>query len=199
MAAGVSMTVEAGDLQRMIAEVEKMRGAVESDKIKSEMGFAVMQTVREHFALIAQDDEHHKSANSLGADRTGFYERARQNTQQPTVVPEGVVVSILQAGIAQRYFGGDIDAKPGGYLTIPALAAAYGRRAREFDLRFVIFGKTGKAALLDAEGSVYYWLVRHVTQSGDATILPTEEEMIVAAQKAAGDYMDAVWSNQASP
>ena len=99
----------------------------------------------------------------------------------------------MQAGIAQRYFGGDIDAKAGGYLTIPALAAAYGRRAREFDLRFVIFGNTGKVALLDAEGEVYYWLVRHVTQSGDATILPTEEEVIVAAKKAAGDYMDAVW------
>jgi hypothetical protein len=191
---GVAITVESGALQEMIAEVEKIRGAVESDKIKSEMGFAMMQTIRAHFAEIAQDNEHHKSANSLGADRTGFYERARQNTQQPTVVPEGVIVSILQAGIAQRYFGGTIDAKAGGYLTIPALAAAYGRRAREFDLRFVIFGNTGKAALVDDQGDVYYWLVRQVTQSGDATILPSEDEVIENAKKAAGAYMETVWN-----
>jgi len=199
MSAGVSITVHAESLDQAVKDVERLKGAAGGQQVRSEMGFAIMQTVRRHFSQIAQDAEHHESAQSLGADRTGYYERARAGTQEPVIEGEGVSVSVALAGIAQRYFGGVVHARPNSFLTIPALAIAYGKRAREFDLRLIIFGDTGLAALVSksvakpSEGEVYYWLVRSVTQKGDPTILPTDEEMVDAAKQNALAYIDQVW------
>jgi hypothetical protein len=197
---GALVTIESDEIDRLIADVSKLQDETASDKMKSEMGFSVMQLVRAHFAEIAQDSQHHESARSLGAQPSGFYESARNNTQEPEIVSEGVSISVMQIGVAQRYYGGTINARPGSYLTIPALAIAYARRAREFDLRFVIFKSTGLAALLlkgapSDEGSVYYWLVKSVTQKADPTIIPTDEEITDAASQGASNYLNAVWKS----
>ena len=193
-----TITIKSDDLQGVIRDVEKLRGAVAGDDVREVMGFAIQEVVQRHFSVLASDAQHHQSALSLGADRTGFYEEARAGTHDPKIEGGGVSVSIEKAGIAQRYFGGTIAATPGSYLTIPALAIAYGKRAREFDLRLVIFGATGLAALVgkggpEDESNVYYWLVRTVTQAADPTVLPTEEEMTETARDRAADYIEQVW------
>ncbi len=198
----VTLTIKADDLQAIRDSVEELRGAAAGNEVKSEMGFALKEVVQRHFVALAQDSEHHQTAASLGAERTGFYEKARQGTHDPQVDGEGVSVSIDSRGIAQRYFGGTISARPGSFLTIPALAIAYGKRAREFDLRLVIFGDTGLAALVakggpEDESNVYYWLVRSVTQKDDPTVLPEASEMADGAKSNALAYIEKVWGKAA--
>ena len=125
------------------------------------------------------------------ADRN-FYAEASAATAA-TSNALGVTVTIRHEGIAQRYFGGTITAKPGSALTIPADPEAYGHRAREFNnLRLVIFGNTGRAALVTARATnirigkrgvkavsstierVMYWIVKSVNQRPDPTVLPTD-------------------------
>lgn len=199
---GIALTIQAGELEAIRASVEALHGAAASDKIRLEMGFGIMQVIRNHFDQLAQDSQHHQTGASLGAERTGFYEKAREGTHEPQLEAGGVSVSIDAQGIAQRLFGGTIQARPGGFLTIPAIAIAYGKRAREFDLRLVVFGDTGLAALVSKtgagdEGDVYYWLVRSVTQAADPTVLPTEAEMTDAAKTNALAFIEQVWGKAA--
>jgi translation elongation factor EF-G len=86
----VEITIQSDDIGKLIKDVDRLHGAVESDKIKEEMGFAIMQTIRDHFSEIAQDSAHHESASSLGASQTGYYERARDSTQEPQVTAEAL-------------------------------------------------------------------------------------------------------------
>jgi hypothetical protein len=162
------------------------------------MGTGMRDVIREHFLDVANDTQHHQSAESLGAERTGFYQEAYENTQAARVEGDNVVVSIDQEGLAQRYFGGDISGRP--LLTIPARSEAYGHRAREFDLKLVKF-PSGIYALIDPneeqhEGSVYYWLVREVHQVGDTSILPTADQTIGAAIAAGQKHIATVWEQQ---
>ncbi len=198
---GVALTIQADDLQAIRDSVETLHGAVTGDDVLRVIGHAMTETVRRHFAELAQDAQHHQTAQSLGADRSGFFEKARQGTHDAQLEEGGVSVSIDARGIAQRYFGGTIEARPGSYLTIPAIAIAYGKRAREFDLRLVLFGDTGLAALVSKsvpadESNVYYWLVRSVTQAADPTILPEESEIIDAAKQNALGFIEAVWEKR---
>jgi hypothetical protein len=131
--------------------------------------------------------------NKMGGDRTNFYAQAARGTTWASDEIKAVI-SINQVGIRQRWLGGEIKAKPGHYLTIPARAEAYGRRAREFpDLTVAFIG--GKPALVQANqtavsfskgkvkrgketgGVVYYWLVPSVVQEGDPEVMPSKEKL----------------------
>jgi len=199
--AGVSIEVDAKSLDDLIAATVELAGEMGSDEMKFAMGTAMKETIRDHFGEIAQDSEHHQSALSLGATPTGFYEEARDKTQDPQIKAEGVSVSIDQEGLAQRYFGGDIEARPGGFLTIPARGEAYGKRAGDFpNLKLIIF-PSGLAALVDRdepkdEGGVYYWLVRSVHQNADPDILPTDDELTDSALESGTSYLDSIWQRQ---
>ena len=126
-------------------------------------------------------------ANKLGGSRTHFYASAAKGTNY-TLLPDGVKVGINQVGIRQRYYGGTITAgkgishttgRPTQFLTIPAIAAAYGQRASAFsgDLRLSLNRYKTKGALVNKAGTVYYWLVKSVTQQADPTVLPTDDEI----------------------
>jgi hypothetical protein len=211
---GISLTLRADQLAELEVDLEKLRGAVTDDQLKLVMGRVLAQTIRNHFVELSHDSAHHETSQALGAKPTGFYERATQGVQQPQIESDGVSVSIDMEGLAQRVFGGTIEAEPGHFLTIPARAETYGKRAGEFDnLRLIVFGATGLAALVQAtktpfkrrrgevksysvtedEGGVYFWLVRSVTQAPDPTVLPSEDEMVDPTIKAAQDYLDLIW------
>lgn len=81
--------------------------------------------------------------NRLGGRSTGFYRQAADAANYRLLGEDGVVISIPHQGLALRLLG--TDGLPGGvlkpttgrYLTIPAIAEAHGKRAREFaDLEF---------------------------------------------------------------
>ena len=84
-------------------------------------------------------------ANPLGGTRSHFYRHAAEGITEELHEDSADVV-INQTGFRQRLLGGEIHAKNSKYLTIPAIAEAYGHHAPEFDLVFVPF-KSGAKAL----------------------------------------------------
>lgn len=139
--------------------------------------------------------------NRIGKS-TGFWaDSVRSTHAEPT--DNGCMVSVSKLGFRQRYYGGEIKAKPGSWLTIPARSEFYGARAREFtNLRFILF-KSGTAALVVDEGGaekinslgstrsvgsgkksagmVAFWLVKSVNQQADKAIIPTDEQITTTA------------------
>jgi hypothetical protein len=128
--------------------------------------------------------------NKLGGERTNFYSSAAKATSF-TSDENGATVSVSQVGIRQRIEGGKIEPRNAKYLTIPARAEAYGKRASEFPNLKVLFGKGGKPyALGEADatkvtkgkngfksagetgGAVFFWLVPSVLQAPDPTANP---------------------------
>jgi hypothetical protein len=200
----VGLTIQSDDLAELVTAVETLGGGITGNELLRLVGFSMEETIREHLEMLSRDPAHHQTARSLGAAPTGFYERAAEAVQSPQLESDGVSISIDHEGLAQRYFGGSIAARAGGYLTIPARAEAYGHRAREFkDLQFLLF-PSGLAALVQKgepahEGSVYYWLVRSVYQSQDETVLPTEEEIFDPAMERVQAYITRIWDEGARP
>jgi hypothetical protein len=210
---GFAITVQSDDLTRLAHLSDQLAGAASYTELLNRAGEVLQETVRAHFEELANDAIHHESSESLGAARTGFYEEAAGKVQSFQIESGAVSVSVEHEGLAQRYFGGDIHAKEGGFLTIPARAETYCHRAREFEnLQLVIFagGESGmlvakdggakhlgrgKRTLptMDAQGSdVFFWLVRSVHQEPDPTVLPDGDEILDAAVAACGDYIAAV-------
>lgn len=152
--------------------------------------------------LIGIAPRRHATADRLGATPTGHLERAAESVTS-TSNAQGATVSVTSPGLSRAF--GDLLIKPkkGKYLTIPATAEAYGRRARSFnDLRVAVFGK-GKLALIKAEQSsvatrkesggrseVYYWLKTSVTLPQDRSLLPSDALYLEAVQLGAETYFE---------
>jgi len=120
--------------------------------------------------------------NHLGGERTHFYRHAADGITKE-VREDGADIIINETGFRQRLLGGTIEAKNVKNLTIPAIAEAYGHRATEFDLQFIMF-KSGAKALVGKSGEdrrVWYWLVESVTQEADPDVLPSTDAMAAAA------------------
>lgn len=190
--------------------LQRMAESVRTPEFRKVVGRAVANRLRKHFSEL--DSER---ANTMGGRRTHFYGQARRSVQNPELVGDsGVSVSINHVGIAQRYFGGPIEADPGHALAIPARAEAYGKRPGEFkDLHLVVFGELGKAALVqntqtalsvgrrrkdgsrtvsrgeEQGGGVFFWLVKRVNQRPDHSVLPTESDLQAAASAAGLEYL----------
>lgn len=183
---GLSITVTDDTTPRL----HKVAGALRRPDMRMVMGRAVATHLRRHFSQLDRNRE-----NGMRGKRTHFYGQVRDAVQQPQLAGgEGVKVSINHIGIAQRYFGGTIAPVSANWLTIPARAEAYGRRAREFsNLAFVRF-RADLAGLVqvgggDKEGGgLFYWLVKRVTQQPDSTVLPSDQEIRDAAVAAAHEY-----------
>ena len=189
--------------------LQRLGAAVRGPEVRKVMGRGVATTLRKHFTAL--DEER---ANTMGGRRTHFYGQVRRSVQNPALVGDSAVsVSINHVGIAQRYFGGTIEAAPGKALPIPARTEAYGRRPGEFnDLHLVVFKSLGLAALVQRDqtavsigrrrkdgsrqvkqgaergGGVFFWLVKRVYQQPDPTVLPTDEELQSSATAAGLDY-----------
>lgn len=137
----------------------------------------------------------HRTADALGAQRTGFFERAAES-------PEGrgtsdAAILTLSPGAAFARAFGEVTIQPGPgreYLTIPVNAASYGRRAGEFeDLQFIMTGK-GVPVLAKPQDRtrilvVFYLLVKEVTQKQERDLLPSDEDWLAMAEEAARDFV----------
>lgn len=191
MPGGVTITTKLEDFAT--PGLQRLGAAVQRPDVRKVMGRAMATTLRKHFSAL--DGER---ANKLGGKRTHFYGDARRGVQQPELIGgDGIKVAINQVGIAQRYFGGVIKAKPGSKLTIPVHPEAYGHRAREFGLHAIYFAD-GDGILVNDHtesknniGEVYYRLVASVHQDEDKSVLPTETELQTAAVNAGAEYLTA--------
>jgi K+-sensing histidine kinase KdpD len=131
--------------------LKALKPVLAAGEINRVMGQAVSNLVRAH--LVERDRTH---ANALGGKRTHFYGRAAKATFY-TATATQASVTVAAIGIRQRLQGGQILPRNAKLLTIPAIAEAYGKRAREFNnLRFAIVpnekGKMQKA-LVEAEST----------------------------------------------
>ena len=170
----------------------RLTNGVQRPDVRKVMGRGIANAVRKNFTKLDRE-----RPNKLGGARTHFYGQARRGVQQPELVGgDGVKVTTNHIGIAQRYFGGVIEARPGSKLTIPVHPLAYGKRAREFSDLHAIYFDTGDGVLVRDNteskndiGDVYYRLLQRVNQEGDESVLPTEEEMQVAGLDAGEKFM----------
>lgn len=139
--------------------------------------------VRDHFTAL--DRSRHRSGGTFH-----FYARAARATHHG-VQGNNAFVSIDHEGIALRRFGGTVKPRKGTYLTLPAIDAAQGKRAREFSgLHFRRNAGKDSGRLCDAAGRVFYWLVKSTTHQPDPSVLPTDSEIQSATTTALKDWVE---------
>jgi len=190
----IAISIDVNDTGTPI--VRAVSRAMQLEAIGPIIGRSANNTIREHLFGLNQS-----RPNALGGRRTQYYAQAARGTQFQ-FSGDTVIVSINQIGIAQRYYGGTIKPKTSKYLTIPVHPAAYGHRAREFDLELV-FGRGGQPYALATKaggkgknahsvGEIYYRLVKSVTQQANPEVLPTNAEVDDAINTDVGSYLDRI-------
>lgn len=173
---------------------------------------AAADVVRGH--LKARDHTH---ANKMGGKRSHFYWNAA-NTVREEANAEGGTITINYTGLRQRWLGGDIYPVNAKLLAIPARSESYGIPPKEFgDLKFIQFKSGAKALVKDDQthtvdwdsggyrnlsteagerksrkkgiGLVEYWLVDHVYQKPDPSVMPAPEAVLDGVVAAASEYL----------
>lgn len=170
------------------------------------IGRSARNCVRDNFRKLEQTHP-----NRSNWPRQHFWADCARSTNF-TSDANSVTVNISHPGMRLQLEGGVVEAgkhtssatgKPTQFLTIPARAEAYGRRAGEFhNLKFEVtdqgpalversatrikFGKTKKDGTRstinkgETGGAVFYWLRKRVTIGKHPEVLPTEFQMLVA-------------------
>lgn len=170
------------------------------------VGLRGRELTRNHLVAIAQT--RHATAYRLGATPSGHWGQAAEKTSF-RADNESATISINQPGISRVAHDVTILPRAGKkYLTIPAIAAAYNQRATRIEgLRMMVRWINGSRravalAMVAGEGkakteTVWYWLVSHVTQRQDRTLLPGDEEYRLAALAGVRDYVDRLLATAA--
>lgn len=121
-----------------------------------------------------------------GGRRSHFWRKAAESVTF-SADAGGITVAVTHQGVRLRYAGAPDGIRPvnAKALAIPATGEAYGRSPGEFaDLRLVVFGGKGKAALVQsvkgaALGTVMFWLVKKTKPvPGDPTVIPPANVML---------------------
>lgn len=185
MSVAVNVT-SSGPAARFLAQVTSQ---LQPSRLMPRVGGSAQRLTQRHLRRLDRE-----RPNQLGGRRTNFYGKAARGTFF-TVAPEGVVVTVGQQGMRQRFAGGVITPVKARFLTIPATAEAHGKRAGEFsDLKFTIIPGQGPALVrasdqfkslgakrkdgtrrqkqVSSAGDVVFWLRKRVTQRPDPTVIP---------------------------
>lgn len=195
MSIGLTITVHSEEVDAKLREFNS--GLTSRTPMNESVGKRAGELTRNYLVNIAET--RHATAQRLGAAPTGHWAQAAEKTTNEAD-ETGATVTINQPGIGR--VAHDVTIVPGGgrkYLTIPAIAAAYGKRAATVpDLAVLIRWKEGQRraiALIQAEGksgagTVWYWLVKSVFQPQDRSLLPSDEQYRLAALQGVRDYVD---------
>lgn len=173
-----------------------------------------LNLTRSHLEKIAPYN--HKTAERLGATPTGYltdvaelltiyFDDYRATVEFPTKGLE----------IFQRTLGPvEVHAVNSKYLTIPATAEAYGKRAVEFkgELKFIPFangtralvkqsfktvpGKRPGTTKKEVVNDVYYWLKESVLLPEDKTLLPSPEDYARVAAGSSGQFILQLFTDE---
>jgi hypothetical protein len=188
------------------------------DQVLPVMARSVYRSMRGNFQELEST-----RPNQMGGKRTHYYAEARRDM---TIVYEGdtAIVGTTLVGTNLRYFGGTVKAganpsyisgKPTKFLTIPATAESYGRRAADFPELEVLFGRNGPYALARVErrtiarGDTYgvsgaksveilFWLKSSVTVQPDESMLPDPSGLNEAVKSDVNDYVGMLWRRSRS-
>ncbi len=175
----------------VLAAIE--REITDRQPLNEYIGTAAAEGTRMHLRSAAQS--RHETSARLGASPTGYLTK-RAELVSYTASSSDVVLSLTGA-IFKRVFG-PVTVKPREkqWLAIPAVAEAYGRRARELEGLFFVLTQKGVAMLARADGDkkikAIYWLKKSVVLPQDRGLLPTEEQYTQMAEFAARGYLRKV-------
>lgn len=194
-------------LQRLYSGLKRRRG------LHKLMGGRVQNCARDHLIRIA--GQRHKQANKLGAQPSGFLGQAAEKVARPSAVKASEDAAALQLshpGMRRAFEDVVIEPnKPGGALTIPMHARAYNRRAYRIKGLFVMqtakgaflvknaFESRGRGQIKRGRLVFYYRLVKSVRQKQDRTLLPSDEEIKLAALRGADDYVALLQAKGGQP
>lgn len=207
------------DFTKTVDRLQQKQAALrDTDKLTEAIGTALVAETKQHLR-----DFSASHPNRLGGKRTHFIARAAQATfYRP--VPGGLELVNNFLGLALRYYGGTVvpgkgissySGQPTKWLTMPAIAQAYGRRAREFsNLRFVEFKKGKLAALVEEKSGatdsrtgkgikgrsrkkgsrarVFYWLLKSMTIAPNRSLLPLNKELRRTARLTTTAYVRTI-------
>jgi hypothetical protein len=120
-----------------IPRLQELQARLTPQRMGAAAGPAVARVVQRHLVSI--------KGNKRGWPTTHFLERAARSTSWQSVA-EGVLVSINQVGMRQRYHGGPIKPVKADALAIPISPVSYGHVPRDFPGLFLL--KTPKGAYL---------------------------------------------------
>jgi hypothetical protein len=206
----IALQLSSEPLTRLQAQAAKLGHAEDAGLVA---GRAVRQLLVDYFTELDAS-----RANKMGGARSHFYAKVAKSTSNPQPAGGGtVVIEINQVGFAQRWLGGEIlpgkgmsssSGSPTKYLAIPARAEAYDKAPGEMpDLEFVPLGRNrgmlvqclqvqiirgkrkGEWRDETVGGLVMFWLVDHVEQDGDPSVMPTEWLMLERATSATQGYV----------
>ncbi len=172
----MSVVITVDQVTPLLAAV---KSAAESRDLILEGARAVAAAVREHlYGLDAQ-----RSRSGLH-----FYRQAAERTTAE-ITSGGAIVTIAYLGFRQRLLGGPISPRHARFLTIPAIPAALGTRARQWSgLRvgraYDLKNGAIRLALIRPSGQPVFWLVRSVRQAADPSVLPPSDLLNTRAQTA---------------
>jgi len=170
-----------------------------AQSVRPAIGAAVVELFQQNFRSLPD--------NKQGWPTTNFWARAARSTNYD-VAAEAININVDQQGVRQRLEGGEIRPVNKAWLTIPARAEAYGKRAGEFSGLHFVFFRQGHAALMEndsvdvsfgkqrkdgsrqvkqgAERSgVMFWLVKSVTQTANPAVIPSEQSITATAMETA--------------
>lgn len=148
-----------------------------------------------------------KRPNKLGGKRSNFYSRVAEAVQQAVPGNGTLTIRVSHPHIAQRLYGGTVQARKGKYLAIPVHASGYGVYARIYpgtlafiparggrggylvqaEEKTITRGprKGGKRKAAKPGGAMIYVLKGAITQRADPTVLPASARMASALTRAA--------------
>lgn len=185
----IDLTFERQKAEDLFDALEEMNW---SDKVEFFDGLADDFEILTRQHITKASRTRHKSAARLGANPTGYLEKIA--TAQEGVKAEGtpgLITLRLQGEIFKRAFGQVTVKKDSKPLTIPIAAESYGRRAKELGPMFRIKSRKGNVLLVqnDPEDKkklkLLYVLKDQVTLPQDRGLLPSDEQFLRAAEKAA--------------
>ena len=139
---------------------------------------AVAILVRSHLSRLGSWK--HESANRLHAQPTGFLQKAARGTVFNASENGGDV--IIPAPLGRAFHDVEIRPKQAAFLTIPAAAESYGKRASVLSaLGWKIWRPKGRKFLMGSvkgeDPKILYWLKESVMQQQDRELLPSDAEM----------------------
>ena len=200
----MSLFVDVEVEDKATPELKRKMEAARPQRLNSFIGPAVSKVVKRNFLA--------RPHNKRGWQPVNFWAGAARSTNWQ-VVPEGVVISVNQIGVRQRYEGGPIRPTGGRKaITIPVAEEAYGKTAADFgdQLQLVIIkGRGAWLALKSYEQrpqdkqhgrnqthgpglstvrerlKFLFMLSAGVNQDADRSVLPTDEEILDTAVEAA--------------
>jgi len=195
------------DLSDAIKGVEDLRSQLANRRaLNAALGKRAEVELRAHFTDREQGPS---KASSRGWPKQHFWAQIAQATTLTEVNDDGATVTINDPRFAQKVYGGTI--KPGAgkkYLTIPAIAQAYGRSAQIIEglkpiIRMIagerravalgkgetVISKKGNPRLKPGTETIWYWLVKSVTQEPDPQALPPMDHLKEKLQDEAKEYL----------